>query len=234
MVGGSALFTRNLYAHALPNRSHTHYLWVGRASAGGLLALGILLALRAESVTQLVLGSVKVIGLLGAAFWLGVVWRRANAAAVWASFLGSLLMWGLMNAPAAGAIALGGLSEPHQILIMLATQFGLLVLVSLLTPPLDMRTIKSFFARIHTPVGKEDEVRWEDTPHDLPEAATIGLGGVLLDYRKSSRFAYRRLQELGLEIPRLTWFDWGGFRAAWLLVGGLIGLLSWLAGLGSK
>ena len=42
MVGGSALFTRNFYAHALPNRSHTHYLWVGRASAGGLLALGIL------------------------------------------------------------------------------------------------------------------------------------------------------------------------------------------------
>ena len=44
MVGGSALFTRNFYAHALPNRSHTHYLWVGRAAAGGLLALGILLA----------------------------------------------------------------------------------------------------------------------------------------------------------------------------------------------
>ena len=45
MVGGSALFTRNFYAHAVPNRSHTHYLWVGRAAAGGLLALGILLAL---------------------------------------------------------------------------------------------------------------------------------------------------------------------------------------------
>ncbi len=35
MVGGSALFTRNFYAHALPNRSHTHYLWVGRVAAGG-------------------------------------------------------------------------------------------------------------------------------------------------------------------------------------------------------
>jgi hypothetical protein len=42
------------------------------------------------------------------------------------------------------------------------------------------------------------------------------------------------LQELGLEIPRLSWFDWGGFLAAWVLVGGLIGLLTWLAGLGSK
>ena len=234
MVGGSALFTRNFYAHALPNRSHTHYLWVGRASAGGLLILGILLALSAESVTQLVRGSVKVIGLLGAAFWLGVVWRRANAAAVWASFLGSLLMWGLMNAPAAGAFALGNLSEPQQILIVLAMQFGLLVLVSLLTPPPEMCKIGPFYARIHTPVGKEDEVRWDDPPLDLPEAATIGLGVVRLDYQKSSRFAYRRLQDLGLEIPRLSWFDWGGFLAAWLLVGGLIGLLTWLAGLGSR
>jgi Na+/proline symporter len=254
MVGGSALFTRNFYAHALPNRSHAHYLWVGRAAAGGLLALGIVLALTAESVTQLVLGSVKVVGLLGAAFWLGVVWRRASAAGVWASFVGSLGIWGLMNVPTArggvadnaigglarlveataGALALRGLSEPQQILIMLATQFGLLVLVSLCTRPLDLRVIGPFYARIHTPVGKEDEVRWDDPPHDLPEAATIGLEGVVLDYGKSSRFAYRRLQELGLEIPRLSWFDWGGFLAAWVMVGGLIGLLTWLAGLGSR
>ena len=29
----------------------------------------------------------------------------------------------------------------------------------------------------------------------------------------------------------MTWFDWGGFLAAWVLVGGLIGLLIWLAAL---
>ena len=66
------------------------------------------------------------------------------------------------------------------------------------------------------------------------EAATIGLGRVRLDYRKSSRFAYHRLQALGLEIPRLSWFDSGGFLAAWVLVAGLIGLLTWLAQLGSR
>ena len=101
MVGGSALFTRNFYVHAVPGRSDYHYLWVGRLASGGLLALGIMLAVRAESVTQLVLGSVKLIGLLGAAFWLGVVWRRATAAAVWSSFLGSLLVWAVMSAESA-------------------------------------------------------------------------------------------------------------------------------------
>ena len=62
---------------------------------------------------------------------------------------------------------------------MLATQFGLLVLVSFCTRPYDLSAIGPFYARIHTPVGKEDEVRWDDPPHDLPEAATLGLDGVL-------------------------------------------------------
>ena len=98
MVGGSALFTRNFYVHAVADRSDTHYLWVGRLASGGLLAWASCWLCAAESVTQLVLGSVKLIGLLGAAFWLGVVWRRANAAAVWSSFLGSLLVWAVMSA----------------------------------------------------------------------------------------------------------------------------------------
>ena len=249
MVGGSALFTRNFYVHAVAGRSDTHYLWVGRLASGGLLALGILLAVRAESVTQLVLGSVKLIGLLGAAFWSGVVWRRANAAGVWFSFLGSLLVWAAMTAEppsiaipvvgpashgvllAAGSLGLRGLTEPVQVIIMLAVEFGLMILVSLVTTPRDLSALGPFYARLHTPVGKEDEVRWDEPPDELPESATLGMDGTVLDYRKSSRFAYPRLQKLGLEIPRMTWFDWGGFLAAWVLVGALIVLLIWLAAL---
>jgi Na+/proline symporter len=246
MVGGSALFTRNFYVHAAPNRSDTHYLWVGRLAAGGLLVLGITLALWAQSVTQLVVGSVKFIGLLGAAFWLGVIWRRANTTAVWASFLGSLLVWVVMSAEApftalpvvgpamrhllgvADSLGLRGLSDSVQIIVMLAVEFGLMIAVSLVTQPRDLAVLGPFYARLHTPVGKEDEVRWDEPTGDLPESATLGMEGVLLDYRKASRFACGRLQRLGLEIPRMTWFDWGGFLAAWLLVGGLIGLLIWL------
>jgi len=249
MVGGSALFTRNFYVHAVPGRSDLHYLWVGRLASGCLLFLGILMAVRAESVTQLVLGSVKLIGLLGAAFWLGVVWRRATAAGVWVSFLGSLLVWAAMTAEspgiaipafghatralvgAAGAFGLRGLSQPAQVIIMLAVEFGLMILVSLLTRPRDLSTLGPFYARLHTPVGKEDEVSGDEPAHDLPESATLGMEGTTLDYRKSSRFAYAGLQELGFEVPRFTLFDWAGFLAAWVLVGGLIVLLIWLAGL---
>jgi Na+/proline symporter len=249
MVGGSALFTRNFYVHAVPDRSDTHYLWVGRLASGGLLALGILLAVRAESVTQIVLGSVKLIGLLGAAFWSGVVWRRANAAGVWASFLGSLLAWAVMSAnpsgisipvigpaargllDAAGSLGLRGLSEPVQIIIMLAVEFGLMILFSLITRPRELSALGPFYARLHTPVGKEAEVLCDEAPENAPESSTLDMDGIALDYRKSSRFAYTRLQKLGLEIPRMTWFDWGGFLAAWVLVGALIVLLIWLAAL---
>jgi Na+/proline symporter len=249
MVGGSALFTRNFYVHAVPGQSDSHYLWVGRFSSGGLLLLGIVMALRAESVTQLVLGSVKLIGLLGAAFWLGVVWRRASSAAVWASFLGSLLAWAIMTAetpsqaiPAAGpaahiiwraadSLGLRGLSQPAQIVIMLAVEFGLMIVVSLLSRPRDLSTLGPFYARLHTPVGKESDVCWDDPPDPLPESATLGMEGVSLDYRKSSRYAHRGLQQLGFEMPRFTLFDWGGFLTAWVLVGGLIVLLVWVSGL---
>jgi hypothetical protein len=190
-----------------------------------------------------------VIGLLGAAFWLGVVWRRASTAGVWASFLGSLLVWAFMSAEApsnmlpfvgtgvrgvvvvADSLGLRGLSEPVQVIVMLSVEFGLMIVVSLVTRTQDLAALGPFYARLHTPVGEEDQVRWDEPPFALPESATLGMQGLLLDYRKSSRFACEGLQKLGLEIPRMTWFDWGGFLAAWVLVAVLIELLIWLASL---
>ncbi len=236
MVGGSALFTRNFYVHAVPGRSDTHYLWVGRLASGGLLALGIVLAVRAESVTQLVLGSVKLIGLLGAAFWLGVVWRRASAAAVWASFLGSLLVWGRDERGIAG--------RPRSRSSIRSCTASLAA--AGVAPTARSERARSGHRHAGGGIRPDDPGQpdhpasrpgraWsvlrpaaharrqgrrgslDEPPDDLPESATLGMEGIVLDYRKSSRFAYPRLQRFGLEIPRMTWFDWGGFLAAWVL-----------------
>ncbi len=113
---------------------------------------------------------------------------------------------------------------------MLAVEFGLMILVSL-----RHAASRSVHARPVLSPGctrrSARKTRFAGTTlrATLPESATLGMEGTSLDYRKSSRFAYAGLQELGLEIPRMTWFDWGGFLAAWVLVGGLIGLLIWLA-----
>ena len=37
---------------------------------------------------------------------------------------------------------------------------------------------------------------------------------------------------MGIEIPRMSLVDWGGFIGAWATVGLLIALLVWLASLG--
>jgi Na+/proline symporter len=252
MVVGSAIFTRNFYVHAVPRQTDRHYLWVGRTASAAMLAVSILLAFYAGSVTQLLLSSVQVVGLLGGPFWLGVFWRRANAPGVWCSFIGTLLVWGAMSLNvsslpdffplqwvAGGLTTAGemlhvrGVSKPTEILITLSTEFGLLILVSLLTRQRAASQLDPFFARLLTPVGKESEVEWTDAPADLPESATLGIDGVKLDYRKASAYSYRGLQRVGIEMPRMTWFDWGGFVLAWIFVGALLALMLFLSGIGA-
>jgi len=84
-----------------------------------------------------------------------------------------------------------------------------------------------------TPVGRENEVLLVNQDVELHESATLGMDGIVLDYQKASRFGYAGLRRMGIELPRLTRFDFAGFLAAWGLVLMLITLLYWLAGLGA-
>jgi Na+/proline symporter len=232
LVVGSALFTRNIYRRFAESASPRRELLVGRVASGGLLLLGIALASRAASVTQLVVLSVQVIGLLGAAFWLGVVWRRANAAAAWSGVAGGLIAWAAMSLDHA-TWQLRGLDRPGPILTMLAVEFGVMIAVSLLTPPLPAERLDPFFARLLTPVGREDEVRTDvGEPWPNTEDVALGLDGPPLDYAGAARFGVAWLRPLGIELPRLGLVDWGGFLAAWLMVAALLGLLIGIAGWG--
>ncbi len=272
MVVGSALVTRNIcgrwFGGSPDDKSaDRRSLWVARLASAGILAVSILVAFTAGSVTQLLKSSVQVIGLLGAAFWLGAIWRPANAKGVWASFAAGVLIWAatsvsptaLREVPGvgqtlydgftmAGGERLSALTKPAQIALMLSVQFGAFVVVSLLTRPHDRVALDFFYARLLTPVGAEAAVAPSGSPpyqggaggvesavtgnSANPDSATLGMDGVRLDYAKASAYAYAGLRRLGIEIPRMTGADWGGFLAAWGFVFGLIGLLVWLAGLG--
>lgn len=248
MVVGSAVFTRNLYAHLMPRQSDRHYLWTGRAAGALILAAGVLFALYGGSVTWLYASSVQVIGLVGPAFWMGVIWRRANAVGAWASVIAGVLFWTacstdlqairgvpLVYQTAAGLVWLADkagarqLGTPLQILLLLALEFGVLAAVSLCTRPQAARTLDPFFARLLTPVGKEGEVRTNQECNAAHDEAFLGMPEGPLDYARAAQYGYAAPRRLGLEIPRLGWVDWGGFAVAWVLVFGLIGLLAWLA-----
>ncbi len=242
MVCGSGVFTRNIYFHFAADAPPQTRLWVGRIAAGGILLAGIGLALMAGSITQLLYASWQVIGLLGPAVWLGVVWRRANPCGVWMSLAAGIFVWAATGLPEKFVTAIPsvsglvhraeGLDKSTQVLLMLAVQFGVLILVSLVTAPQSAARLDPFFARLHTPVGRENEFAFIQTPQSFTEEATLGLDGTTLDYERTSQFAYAGLQRLGIEVPRLSLTDWSGFLLAWATVGGLIALLVWLASLG--
>src|SRR5262245_15850283 len=243
MVVGSGVFTRNFYIHLFPETTERERLWVGRSAAAGILAAAIALALWAGSITWLLTASLKVIALMGPAFWLGVTWRRANPAGAWTSLAAGIAVWTVTTLPVSLVENIplvdelvhraSALDESAKILLMLGTQFGVFVVVSLLTPPQPAARLDPFFARLHAPVGREQEFSLPAIPEAFAEVAALGLHGVALDYEKASPLAYQGLRRLGIEIPRLSASDWGGFLVAWATVGGLIALLIWLASWGA-
>ncbi len=242
MVVGSGVFTRNFYIHFVPDAPEQKRLWVGRGAAAGMLLVGIFLALWAGSITWLLKSSLKIIALLGPAFWLGVTWRRANAKGAWCSLAAGIAVWTAtgLSAETLDAIPIGAeflrqasaLDESAKILLMLGMQFGVLIAVSLFTAPHPDALLDPFFARLLAPVGREPEFALPHLPDEFGEEAALGLHGMALDYQKVSPFAYQGLRQWGIELPRLTASDWGGFLLAWATVGGLIALLVWLASLG--
>lgn len=242
MVVGSGVFTRNFYIHLVPEASERRRLWVGRAAAGGLLLAGILVALYAGSITQLFKASVKVIGLLGPAVWLGTTWRRANPAGAWCSLAAGIAVWTATSLPETIARKIpvafeiiqhaSRLEESWQVLLMLAAQFAVFIVVSLLTPAQPAARLDPFFARLLTPVGRENEFALREDLDAFQEEALLGMHGVTLDYHRASQFGYPALRKFGIEIPRMSLIDWAGFLGAWATVGGLIALLIWLASLG--
>lgn len=243
MIVGSGLVTRNFYVHFVRKSTPHELLWVGRFASAALLVAGILAALFAASVTQLLTASIQVIGLLGPPLWLGMLWRRANPASAWCSIACGLLVWGLTSVPPGYVAGMPwlealvqrteGLSKPEQILLMLVTQFGILVIVSLVTRPQAKELLDPFFARLLTPVGREIQFASTAAVDDYSAEATLGLAHGGLDYEKAAGLAYSGLRKIGIEIPRLSLFDWGGFVLAWGMVAGLIALLAWLSQLGA-
>ena len=260
MVTGSAIFTHNFYRHFVRQRTDRHYLWVARLASAGLLAAGLITAFTAESLTQLLVWSIQLVGLLGGAFWLGVIWRRANSAGVWASFGGALAVWlgsklppeQLASLPALASVLLSlqQAGQAFQISLMLGAAFGLLIVVSLLTRTLPVEQLNPFFARLHTPVARESGGRFGASVGATGPSTDEGVRSVApprsskvtpgpeghsaeWDYERASAFAYRSLQRFGLEVPRMDRVDWGGFLLAWGFVGVLVMLLLWLARLGA-
>lgn len=233
MVGGSALFTRNFYAKYF-NRdaSEKHYLGVARLASLVVVVGGVAYAFWLDSVIQGVLLLWKFTAFFGVAFWMALIWRRANRYGVFASVI-SMIVCVVFTSD---LTSFGpNWDIEYQIALYLPVGILTFVVASLLTPPEDDKKLDDFYALLNTPVGEEAKLKAAGVDIMLegekiePRAAGAesllerGHSLVLVDLLSlHKKFSFRRYR-----------VDLLGFVAACLAVAAIILIGILLAGIGS-
>ena len=231
MVIASALFTENIYRKFLVvGKADKHYTLIGRIASVLIVFCGILFAFSLESVVRGLEIFWMVSAMMGIAFWVGLFWRRTTVAGAWAATLtsfgvllltskiafGGYVLWNF-NEHLAGKLPAfmlwqGEISLPWQMISYLSTGFIVLVVVSLFTRRTPKDRLDRLYACLRTPIGVDEP---EAKPFTLPAGVQPGPRNVLI-------------QHPDFEIPRPTLIGIGGFLAAWLGVGLLIGVVYWI------
>ena len=222
MVAGSALFSRNIYLRFLrPKATDEAILRAGRWSGLIVVAAGVAFSFVVGSVAQALTIFWAVNTLTGLLIWFGVLWRRANPAGAWVSFVvmaAPWLLFGIFGTALRpffpGATWLGMYSEtkflPQLVATYLPAGVVAMVIASLLGKRVDKERLDQFYLLLRTPVGHEDR---------LHEA------GVDMVYAGSTTG-----HPWELNHPALV--NVGGFVAALIFAGAILALLWALARIG--
>ena len=233
MVVASALFTENIYKKFfVVGKADKHYTLIGRIVSALVVFLGIFVAFNLESVVKGLEFYWMVSALMGIAFWIGLYWRRATVAGVWAATLTSLgafiftskiplgeyVLWDF-NAHFADKLPAfmvwdGKLYLPWQMIIYLSAGFVVLIVVSLFTKKVPAENLDRFYNCLRTPIGPDEP---ETEPFTLPAGVEPAPRKVLIDHPD-------------FEIPRPTMIGIFGFLVAWAGVAVLIGAVYWIIG----
>ncbi len=151
MISGSSIFVRNFYAVYFRKRSEEHYLFVGRLVSFFIVVGSLAFALLLPGVIKALELFMQIPALIGIAFWMGIVWRRANPASAWASFIA-----------AAGVFLFCELamdiSLPWQMVAYLTAGIVTGIVVGLLTERQPKEVLDRFYDNLKTPVDKEEHL----------------------------------------------------------------------------
>jgi solute:Na+ symporter, SSS family len=104
MLTVSSLLTDGFYKYVFPDRSEKHYVFVGRIFCGVYIIGGVTLALYSSDIWSAFKYLFTLNFAFAAPFLLGILWRRANTKAAWATiiFSGSLTFLLPLAAPLIG------------------------------------------------------------------------------------------------------------------------------------
>ena len=225
MVSSSALLTKNIYKPLVPDRTDRHYVSVGRFASVAVVAGGIAFAYWVPDVVTALKIWFRIAPMMGIAFWLGLLWRRATAAGAWAVTLTGFACWFLTTRnffvdmiaglPLAKTLTLvwqgpgqePSIYEPWSILFYMTVALAAGVIVSLLTRPAPKDRLDLFYTLTRTPIAPGEQVT---EPCTLPEGVEPARRRMLVT-------------ALGLEVPAPSRASVIGFLAGWLAVAALVG-----------
>jgi solute:Na+ symporter, SSS family len=232
MVSSSGLFTQNLYRrYWIKGREDKHYVTVGRITSVVLVGGSLYFAYKVENVPAGLEMFWKLSAMMGAAFWVGLFWRRATPQGAWAGTLAAfavllatskvevfhLTLWDFNASFAHRLPAMmmwnDGLKISWQMFAYLTVGFITCILVSLVTPRVPKAKLDRFYNCLRTPVGN-DEPHLE--PFTLPEGVEPGPPNKLINHPD-------------LEIPKPTFVGMAGFAFFWAMVVLMIGFVFWMA-----
>ncbi len=226
MLVCSALVVRNVYAaYFNPAASEQHCVAVGRWTGLVLIVGASLVALLYANVFDQFKTAMEIPILFAAPFWIGLYWRRANTTAVWLTMLFSLMLFFAlpMLLPAWMPIDLPNASkatrEALRLLAMLLLPFLVLIGLSWITPRNRAETLDRYYVKMKTIVDRD------------PAADRAALEA---SYQNPKRFDHLKLfPGSDWEFCRPRWGDIIGVLICFAVCFLIIGLLVWLAGIGS-
>jgi Na+/proline symporter len=156
MVSFAGICTNSLHKKLFPGSSERKLLSVARWSSTVFALIVIPLAYAFTDVPAAMRFVFKTVPLMGIAFFLAVLWRRANRWGALASFLTALTAM-LFSQYYLGWVGDAGL--PKTITLYLSTGALAGMVVSLCTPPEDTGRTNRFFLLLRTPIGQEQILR---------------------------------------------------------------------------
>lgn len=87
MLTVSGLLLHNVYRPLVEGKSEVHYVWVGRILGAAFLIGSAIIATQFSNIFEILKFIWEFFVIFGAAFWLGLKWRRANKKGAWTSIL---------------------------------------------------------------------------------------------------------------------------------------------------
>jgi Na+/proline symporter len=231
MIVSSGLFTENIYKRFLKKgQSQKHYVMVGRIAGLVIVAFALILQTQFTDVIHALKIIIKTPAAIGIAFWLGIMWRGFTPIAVFTSTFSAFGTWffltremGIRFVASLFPWMVAGEGDAAHVFDawVMFGYMGVGVLVGILTSFVTPRTPKEkldhFYRLIRTPAREGEKIE---------QACVIPVDAAPPDESKL-------INHPDWEIPKPSLLGLGGFVAAWVMVGLIILLTKWLAGLGA-